>query len=194
MNRSEFFHRSTQLACGVCAALVLGKNSATAAEATSSPAATPVDEALKRAKYENAFTNNWLTDLFDTIDAEVDPATKLKLMEGCGRGCFRRHKFKTDIAEAGKGDLEKLLAAYEKSFLIWRETGTVHIAYGSGSNGCFCPAARNRPARPNDLHCECTRATHEAIFETALGRPFKIELAETVRRGGNRCHLVVHLS
>jgi hypothetical protein len=188
MNRSEFLRSSASLACASCAALVLGP-SADAADTTSTP--PPVDDALKKAQGENTFTNNWLTDLFAAIDAEVDPAVKLRLMHACGRGCYRRHVFKQDIAAAGHGDVEKLLAAYRKNFGIEREGDLVHIRYGGGK--CFCPAARNRPGRPNDLHCECTRFTHETIFETALGRHIPIELVETVRRGGTNCHLIAHL-
>jgi hypothetical protein len=189
VNRSEFLRSSASLACASCATLILG----TRAEAAD-PAATvtPVDEALKKSQAENQFTNNWLDDLFAAIDAEVDPATRLRLMQGCGRGCFNRHKFKQDIAEAGKGDVDKLLTAYKRNFNIAREGDLVHIRYGGGK--CFCPAARNRPGRPNDLHCECTRFTHEAIFATALGRHVPIELVETVRRGGKNCHLVARLN
>jgi hypothetical protein len=187
MKRSEFLRTSSQLACASCATLVLGGSTAVAETIPD----TPVDEALKRAQDENRFVNNWLADLFDTIEAELDRPTQLKLIEGCGRGCFRRHKFKTDIAAAGAGDVDKLVEAYRKNFGISRDGDLIHIQYGGG---CYCPAARNRPARPNDLHCECTRATHEAIFETALGRHVRVELVETVRRGGQRCHLIAHLS
>jgi hypothetical protein len=151
-----------------------------------------VDEALKKAQGENTFINNWLTDLFAAIDTELDPAAKLKLMQACGRGCFNRHKFKQDIAAAGRGDVEKLLAAYRQNFGIEREGDLVHLRYGGGF--CYCPAARNRPARPQDLHCECTRFTHETIFATALGRHIPVELVETVRRGRKNCHLIAHLS
>lgn len=150
------------------------------------------DEALKTANYENQFLNNWLSDLFDAIYAEVDPKTQVKLLEACGRACFRRHAFKQDIAKAGKGDVLNLVEAYQKSFGIEVVGDRVHITYGGGR--CYCPAARKRTAHPNDVHCECTRATHQMIWETAMGRPYQIDLVETVRRGGEKCHLVVHLA
>jgi hypothetical protein len=128
--------------------------------------------------------------LFEAIDTEVDPTVQLKLLQACGRGCYRRHKFKQDIAAAGKDDPEKLIAAYRKNFRIERDGGLVHIFYG---DHCYCLAAHNRPGRRNDLHCECTRATHQTIFETALARPIKVELLETIRHGGKTCHLVAHL-
>ena len=43
------------------------------------------------------------------------------------RGCFRRHKFKTDIAEAGRGDIDKLMAAYRKNFGISREGEIIEL-------------------------------------------------------------------
>jgi hypothetical protein len=126
MNRSEFFRTSVQLTCASCLALVFGSNaSAPDAPAPAAPP-TPVDEALKQAQGENAFINNWLTDLFEAIDTEVDPAVQRKLLQACGRGCYRRHKFKQEIAAAGKDDPEKLIAAYRKNFRIEREGGLVH--------------------------------------------------------------------
>ena len=186
MKRSEFIRTSASLACASCATLVLG-----APGAGAETHAGASEKALKQAQNENAFTNNWMTDLFAAIDAEVDPATKLKLMQATGRGCFNRHKFKQEIAEAGKGDVDKLIEAYRKNFGIERDGDDVHIRYGGGI--CYCPAAKNRPARPNDLHCECTRFTHETIFETALGRHVPIELVASVRRGDANCHLIAHL-
>ncbi len=187
MNRSEFIRASSTFACAACAALFVD-SPAEAAELP--PSSTPVDEALKKAQGENAFTGNWLTDLFEAIDTDLEPAAKLKLMQACGRGCFRRHQFKQDIAAAGRGDVEKLLAAYRQNFGIERDGDLVHIRY---ADHCFCPAARHRPNGPHDLHCECTRFTHETIFETALGRHIPVELVETVRRGGKTCHLIAHL-
>lgn len=47
-------------------------------------------------------------------------------------------------------------------------------------------------SRPNDLHCECTRATHLSIFETALGRPIRVEVLDTLRRRRRTCHFRAH--
>jgi len=192
MNRSEFLRTSAGFACASCLGLVVGPPaSAAGAAAAEAPAPTPVDEALQEARDSYQFVNNWLTDLFTAIDAEVDPAVQLKLMQACGRGCYNRHKFKQDIAAAGRGDPDKLFEAYRKNFRVDREGGVMHIRYG---DHCYCPAARNRPALPNDVHCECTRATHQTLIEAALGRPVKVELLESVRRGGTTCHLVAHLN
>ncbi|HLP10048.1 MAG TPA: hypothetical protein VK178_17940 [Opitutaceae bacterium] len=186
MNRSEFLRRT---ACAACATAVIGSNRLGAAESDDVAA---VQKQLEQTAGENTFTNNWLSDLFDAIDAEVDRPTQERLLEACGRGCYRRHKFKQDIAAEGSGDLDRLLAAYRKNFNIERVGDDVHIRYGGGK--CFCPAAKHRAPRANDVQCECTKATHQMIFETALGRKFRGEIVESVRRGGSNCHIVIHLA
>lgn len=164
-----------------CCALALFQDSASA-------------QTQSQADREKEFVTNWLTDLFDSMDAELDQNTKVRVMAGCGRGCFRRFQFKQDIARLGSGSVEKLVEAYKKNFNVWQEEDTVHIRYGAVSKGCYCPAARYHPARPNDMHCECTRATHQTVFETALGKPVRVEILESVRRGGQTCHFVAHVA
>jgi hypothetical protein len=137
---------------------------------------------------EKVFVKNWMEDLFNAMDRELDEKTKVKVMAGCGQGCFRRHQFKRDIAELGKGSVDALLAAYKKNFQVWREGDLVHVRYGAVNKQCYCPAARYHPVQPHDMHCECTRATHQAIFETALGRPIDVRIVESLRRGGTTCH------
>jgi hypothetical protein len=148
---------------------------------------------IEQLKREKEFITHWLGDLLATMAAELSRETQLRLIEGCGRGCFNRFSFKQEIAQEGQGNLDRLLAAYRRNFEAWREGKLVHIRYGEVSPGCYCPAAKPFPAGADDLHCECTRTTHQTIFETALGRPFEVNIVETVRRGGKTCHFVVEL-
>lgn len=186
MDRKEFLWRGC---CGLAAL------AATSRIAESSP--LPDEKEAKPCDEKDLdFIRNWVADLMETIDSEVDEDTKIKLLSGCGRGCYRRHQFKQDIAAKGKGDVEKLIEAYKANFEIWRENAQrVHIRYGKvNSYGCYCPAARYRPGKPKtDIHCYCTRATHQAIWEAALGHPVRIDILETVRRGDPTCHFLVHL-
>lgn len=173
MDRKEF------LKIGCCALVALGASPAVAQKSS-------CDDRLN-------FVQNFLTDLIDTIDGEMDEATKVKIMSGCGRGCFRRFEFKQDIAAKGKGSADKLVEALKANFEVWRDGDKVHIRYGAvNKNGCYCPAANYRPAKPNDIHCYCTRAMHQAIWETALGKAPRIDILQSVRRGDPTCHFLVH--
>jgi len=159
------------------------------------PAPSPdCGEALRTATAERDFISNWVTDLLDGVEAKLGPEQRVRLLAYCGRGCFLRHSFKQDIAREGHGDVDRLVEAYRHNFEAWREGNLVHVRYGEVSKGCNCPAAKHRPTRPGDLHCECTRATHQTVFETALGRPIRVEILESVRRGDRTCHFVADVS
>ncbi len=186
MDRKEFLSKSVRL--GFCSSALLALNLDALAAAASTP-----DEKLKALEAEKEFIVNWLADLLDTMDRTLDEKSRVGLIEGCGRGCFNRHKFKRDIAAKGKGDLDALMEAYRQNFEVWRDGDEFHIRYGAVSDHCYCPVAQNIPAKPQDVHCECTKATHQMIFEAALDRPFKVDIVESLRRGGKTCHFVVHL-
>jgi hypothetical protein len=195
MERKEFLCRTLSLGLGSCALAAVVDTTAGLAEGRSAetPPSAPPDE-LTQARREADFVRNWVSDLLETAEAELPRELQVKLIEGCGRGCFRRHEFKRAIAEQGKGDVEKLIAAYKKNFEVWREGDTVHIRYGEVTSRCYCPVVKDRPGKPNDLHCECTRTTHQSIFEAALGRPIRVEVLSTLRRGGRNCHFRAHLA
>lgn len=150
---------------------------------------------LAAAEHEKEFFANWLADLLGTMDTEIDRATRVKLIEGCGRGCYRRHAFKQQIAADACRDVDGLVRAYSKSFESWRdEAGDVHVRYGKVSKRCYCPVALSQPPVRDDLLCECTKATHASVFRAALGREVPVEIVETLRRGGKTCHFVARTS
>lgn len=150
------------------------------------------DDKLRMVESQKTFIQNWLSDLLDSMEKNLDRQTQEKIVGQCGVGCFNRHQFKKDIAAAGKGSLDKLIESYKKNFEIWRDGEKVHIRYGEVSKSCYCPAANYREPKPDDIHCECTRNTHKTVFETALGHPVRIDIAESLRRGGKTCHFIVY--
>lgn len=183
IDRKQFLTASWRMGC--CALVGLCGTGVTSAEAMQQGAETPP------ADPDKLFIQNWLADLMDQLDATLDEPAKAKLLGGCGRACFERFAFKRAWAEEGRGDVAKLIAALRKNFNVQQEGRQVHIRYGVTSKGCYCPAAKYRAPKPNDLHCYCSRGTHQAVWETALGRPVQVEIAESVRRGGKTCHFVV---
>ena len=89
MDRKEFLANSVTGAVACCAFAIFNDTPpAAAAEQTD-------------ADREKDFVKNWMEDLFDTVYQELDEKTRVKLMAGCGRGCFRRFQFKQDIARLG---------------------------------------------------------------------------------------------
>jgi hypothetical protein len=184
IDRKRFLTMSWQAGC--CALAARSSVGAVPAGDAQEPAKPPADP-------EKQFIQNWLSDLMIQVDATLDEPTKERLLGGCGRACFERFAFKRAWAEDGRGDVDKLIAALKKNFNVQRDGNQVHIRYGLVSKGCYCPAATYRAVNPRDSHCYCTRGTHQAVWETALGRPVDVRIVETVRRGGKTCHFVVTL-
>lgn len=184
MDRKLFFNR--MIALGICPLVLTQLNQGFANETNSASLAQGNED-------QPSFVENWLTDLLNTIEKTVDRETQVKIIEGCGRGCFKRHQFKKDIAAKGEGNLDKLIEAYKANFEIWKDDEGVHVRYGKRSSRCYCPVVKHIPPKPNDLHCECTKATHQSIFETALNKKVQVEIIESLRRGGQTCHFLVHV-
>jgi hypothetical protein len=180
MNRKAFLVRSMTGLVGCCAAM------AGVAEGGQAAAAQPSDP-------EKQFIKDWLADLMDAIGRETDEATKVRLLGACGRACWERHEFKHAMPVAGRRDPDRLIAAMKSNFEVWRDGQVVHVRFGPVTPGCYCPAARYRPATPNDVHCNCSRGSHQAMWETELGRPVRVDILEAVRRGDKTCHFLVHL-
>ena len=87
------------------------------------------------------------------------------------------------------------MAAYRKVFgNVQKEGNAVHIRFNSRQHGCFCPVLRSKPSKLDALHCHCHKATHESIFQAAMGRRMKVEIVESVRRGGERCHFKIDVA
>lgn len=183
LDRKEF------LRLGCCAVAMLG------AHATAADAPAPAPPAHRCDDGELRFLQGWVTDLMDTVAAELPAEARIRLMAGCGRGCYRRFAWKQELAARGKGDVDKLIEALRQNFEAWREgEALVHVRYGAvNKHGCYCPAARFRPGGPDDLQCHCTQAMHQSIWEAALGRSVKVDIVQSVRRGDPTCHFVVHV-
>jgi len=189
MNRSHFLARFG----GWIGALATGLFLPRKVSAQQAPDA-PCEEELKKIRGEKTFVDNWLSDLLDAMETKLDEKTRIDLISSCGRACYNRHSFKQEMARKGKGDLDRLMQAYQENhFESWREGETVHVRIGGTVKKCYCPVARNRPFSPDNPHCECTRMTHQTIFEEALGRPVPVDIIESLRRGGNCCHFLAHL-
>ena len=102
MDRKEFLQ-------GCCAMVFL-----TSLTGNAETSESPNDANLK-------FIQNWVSDLMETLDSDFPEEQKIKLMDGCGRGCYRRFTWKQDIAAKGKGSPEKLIEALKANFEVWRE-------------------------------------------------------------------------
>ncbi len=148
----------------------------------------PSQEAAER---ERKFHEAWLKSLLENLDAHVDQPTRVKLMEAVGRACARRSGFLPKV-QAAKGDVDKLVASLARTVgkdNCRREGSVVHLRYPK----CYCHIVGDGPARLPDTWCECSRGWVHEVLETATGKPVKVELTHSIKRGDADCRFVIQV-
>jgi predicted hydrocarbon binding protein len=140
---------------------------------------------------QKEFTQRWIKNLVDCMDANLDAETKMRLMECCGRACARIGA--AAVAKSCQGNLDQWLTTMAKwhggEEFIRRNGDTVHII----CRRCLCDLVKEGPARLPDTFCHCTRGWMKETFEAVLGKPVDVELVESIKRGASRCEIIVRL-
>ncbi len=173
--------------CGCLAALTLGDGKAFAAE----------EQTMENDKENRVqqFAQRWVGDVLRGLDEMVDQKTKEAILENCGRSCARDHLLKE--AQKCRGDLNKWLEMFnswngvEARYVSENE---VSVAYRFSDSGrCFCPiAGENAPEVPGSL-CNCSRGWLMEVFDTVTGKPTRVEVLETIKRGGEACRFRIEV-
>lgn len=139
---------------------------------------------------DKKFTQRWVKNLMDSMDAHLDEDTKISLMEACGRACARGGPI--DAAQKCQGDLGQLLSTLER----WigkgnaRQDGeVVRVVYTK----CYCHLVSDGPPTLPDTYCYCSRGWLKEMFETAMGSPVEVDLMESIKRGAQRCTFTIRL-
>ena len=145
-----------------------------------------------REQYLKDHLHTWLESAISALEKQVDEKERVSILESCGRACARHGRVVADakaIRNSGK-KIDELLdkLSHETSGLVeWRkENETVHLVYKK----CFCPLRREGfVSVPN--FCSCSVGWIKEVFETASGRPVRVELEQTIGRGDPVCKFIV---
>lgn len=139
---------------------------------------------------QKKFTQRWVKNLMDSMDAHLDEEAKIALMESCGRACARVGPIRS--AEACQGDLDRLLSTLGKWIgkgNVRRDGNVVHIVYTK----CLCHLVAEGPPRLPHTYCYCSRGWLKEMFETVVGKPVDVDLINSIKRGGQQCSFTVQL-
>jgi predicted hydrocarbon binding protein len=178
MNRKDFMKKT----CGVGAALAL---------AGTVKAQTEEKKAEEKSDPAQKFQEGWVVSFLKNMDSQFDDATRIHLMESCGRDCARRGA--TRMAEACKGDVDRLVAKLAEMLgqgNARRENNAIRLVYEK----CYCPMVAKGPARLSDTYCNCSRGWVMEMFEIASGKPVKVACLSSIKRGGEKCEFEVILA
>ncbi len=217
MNRKEFL-----LTGGCCAAVALLRRAsaattdaatttaastgiaptlaATAATATAAPAGPPVTSAEQRV----AFGERWAKQFFDVLDAELDAPTRERIMRANGRACHEgavKNKAFRELPHSVDEFIAHIHTFPGGKDVIRREGDTVYFSYVQNPRGlkvadgyCLCPLVETGPAGLSGTYCFCSVGYVQHMFELMAGHPVRVQLLESLKRGGKGCKFRIDLA
>lgn len=200
MNRKEFLVQLTgygALGAGLAATSFAPCCAAaqTLSNAQPKPAdGTPIDERVK-------FAQKYIKRFMDNLDAELDEPTRVRLMHANGRACHR------SITPPPKfPPLDQFIAganrwAGKDGPIMRREGDTLYFDYYSNPAGlkvadgwCLCPLVEKGPDGLSGTFCECSVGYVTEMFTIVTDKPVKVELFESLKRGGKGCRFKISLA
>jgi hypothetical protein len=143
---------------------------------------------------DSSAVRQFLSDFLAKEESSLDHKTLVKLMQQRGRSCCRALKFRQDLIDQIRGDVDKLVELMGKivgTENCRRAGNEVTLVYPITK--CVCGWSPQRSPVPNDPYCECSAANNQALFETVSGRAVSVKVIESPRRGGTHCTFSIHL-
>ncbi len=202
MNRKEFLARFSATAAAVVLARDIGWAQDQKPAVSVAPAVAPSNpsagkETALDKKYE--FSQSYIKRFMDVIDKELTPEQRVALMRANGRACYLGSHPKADIT------LDEFIHRAKNVWhapedMIRREGDTVYFRYVQNSRGlrtedgyCLCPLVEQGPPGLSGTYCECSVGYVGEMFSQLAGKPVKVELTESLKRGGKACRFTIHL-
>ncbi len=147
------------------------------------------------------FGKKWVGRFMRVMDERIDEKTRHGLMEANGRACAMGAYGPPDPTKAlAVDDFVTRLATYVGRENARREGDIVYFNYVQNPAGlrtadghCLCPIVEDGPSDLSPTFCHCSVGYVAYMFEKNLGRPVRVELLESVRRGGKACRFAVHV-
>jgi hypothetical protein len=213
MDRKQFLGRSLQLAAGLglgCPCLGGAEETASMANGPAPAGSVPAGSCPKTAgDYAHAtsfaqrveFGKTWAGRFMRVMDERLDEKTRRGLMEANGRACASGAYGPPDPAKVVSVDqFVAGLAQHVGPENARREGDVVYFNYKGNPAGlrvadgyCLCPLVEDGPADLSPTYCHCSVGYVAYMFERNIGRSVRVELLESLRRGGKACRFAVHV-
>jgi len=194
MDRKEFLGKTLRTGLGLGGVMALNHLPACCG-ALPDASRKPIDEKeFEGVKRQYKFMSDWISDLLGGMDKQLEPAAYMKLMETCGESCY--HRYKEFLTQEAKGSLDTLIEIYNTKWAgpgsATRKGDVVEIVYRLPQ--CSCPVSYCRAPKPDEMRCHCSKGSIKAIFSAVTGKPLKVDLLQSIRRGDPQCKFIVHLA
>ncbi len=178
MNRKEFLK---SCACGLCTC---------AAASLFSPAALPAAEAATPQDWRLQFINKQYTKLLELLSDRIDKKVFNEILVELGRNCSNSIPWLKQYRNDPDGYFKELKKWTNEDATYDREKGIITITSAEQTT-CGCPLIGQ--GRPPAIVCNCSLGNQQQTFETVLGKKVRVEIKESVLRGGKHCTFEIHV-
>jgi len=186
MNRKQFLKNC---AGGLCCCFATGglAAAATAAETNSPATNSPGNSASANSAetWRSRFVRRRYARLLGILSAQMDEKTLNETLLELGRYCATTDPKLESCRGNFDGYCEHLKHTWGDEVTYDREKGVITVTSPERTD-CFCPFIGVRYNTPKVV-CNCSLGWQQHTWETILGKPVKVELVESVLRGGKRC-------
>ena len=133
----------------------------------------------------------WTNNLFTGLEESMGEKNLMEMLEECGRQCLTEHFKKTasSLRRKAKNDKEFLQELSKKWKALKPEKGGIFVVYPK----CYCYVVGKFPGTVPHSYCYCSRGWIRELFEYSLGRPVKVDIISTIKRGDRECRFRVRL-
>jgi hypothetical protein len=181
MDRKEFLGACATGLCACAAGALIPVSSLSAAEP-----ATPED-------WRPRFVKQRYAKLVQILAERMSPAELDQTLRELGGYCSSL--WDQTVIEH-RGDFEGLSKLVKQGSsgddISWdREKGVITMTSPERTD-CYCPLI-SRVQNTPPVVCNCSLGWQKHTWETFLQRPVRVELKETVLRGGKRCIFEIHI-
>lgn len=176
MNRKQFL-KTCACSLGSCAAIGALPTTATAAE-------NPPPE-----DWRLPFIRKRYARLLEALAGKAGDEALSEALQQVGYFCADGYP----MVQRHKGNIDGFIRESEQAndkITYDRERGVITVV-GAERSECGCPFMQ-KGLTPG-IACDCTVGWNRYAYETLLGRKVRVELKETVLRGGKRCVVEIHV-
>jgi hypothetical protein len=181
MNRKEFLKNC---ACGLCSCAAVG---------LIAPDSAPGAEAKNPEDWRLRFVKQRYAKLLGILSSRMDEKALNETLFELGSYCSG---LSDEWLKKSRGDLEGFRKAVKQGVsgdnitYDW-DKGLITMASDERTD-CFCPL-NGRDHHTPEIVCNCSLGWQKHTWETLLQKKVKVELKESVLRGGKRCVFKIHI-
>ena len=175
MNRKQFLKNCT---CGLCSCAVIG---------LMAPESAPAAEPKASDDWRLPFVKQRYAKLLGILASRMDEKTLNETLAELGAYCSSTND---EATKKFSGDLEGFRQMVKQGVsgnnitYDW-DKGVITMASEERTD-CFCPLISRFSHTPT-VACNCSLGWQKHTWETLLQKKVKVELKESVLRGGKRC-------